>query len=340
MKLRSAIPGLLGLLTWASTAAAQDVAVDINEGVVSHYQMDPDALDATLTDAIEKGIHIADFSSYLRATANAVTLSTAGMGADYASPPKLFEVGGSVGTAVNSAGIRLGRGDEEIPDFGFAFQAAAMGGVNLGLLAPGSKFMHRFVLYANGMGAKTTQKHVEGTFRNLGARLQYQAIPGINARIVKWGGLLVTGGWEWTVYNLSLVRPLPIQAEQDGMTFTWQATGTYDIDTHGSTIPLEASTSLRVLPVTTWVGLGADVNTTSAYSLIKLGGDIHTSIYGDYVPVGKANVHRQAMNRADTLVGRAFTGLQFNILMVKLYGQVNWGFNGGFGANAGARAVF
>ena len=336
------IAALLGAtLTWGSSPAlAQSVTVVVNDGVAQHYHLDADAIDQGLTSLLEQDLHLVDLNSFLVAMANADMLSTKGMGADYASNVRRLVVGGGVGTAVNSAGIRLGKGGKEIPDFGFAFQATAMAGVNLGFLLHDEIFFDRMILYVNGMKAETSYEHFDGWMENAGVHLQCKVLRGINARVVRWGGLDVTTGWEWSGYHMGLSRSLPLTGKVDDMRVSWDAKGTYTLDTTGSSIPIEVSTNARVLMLTGFAGLGVDVNDALGKSLMKLSGDVTGTLYGTDMALAKALVQKHGHGRADVVVGRIFVGAQVNAWMVKLYGQANWGLNGGFGGHTGVRVAF
>lgn len=339
LRLIQATP-LLFLALASAPVHAQSVTVDVNEGVCQHFRLDAKALDDSITGVIQENLHLVDLDTYLVAMANAAMLSTKGMGVDYASNVRRFEVGGGVGTSVNGAGIRLGRAGKEIPDFGFAFQVTGMAGLNAGFLVPGAPFLDRFVIYANGMMANTSQDHIDGRFENVGGHLQFKAFKGINARVVRWGGLDLTSGLEYTGYHLDLNQPLPIQGTMDTLTLTWDAEGTYTLDTTGLSVPVELSTNVRALFLTGFAGMAVDLNDALGVSRIKLAGDVDGLANGTHMALGQALVSKYGHGRGDDVVGRLFAGAQFNVLMVKLYGQANWGLNGGFGGHAGVRAVF
>lgn len=331
---------LLAMAGLPGTVAAQVVTVDVNEDLAAQYGIDAGRLESELTESFDKELHLADMSGYLAGMANAAALSTRGIGVDYATSPTHFISGGSLGTAVNKGGGTLGRGGKELPEFGFAFQAAVMMGLNLGAFDEDRGFFDRWVVYVNWLMADTHQVPVEGSLHNFGAHLQLELIRSRDGKVLEWGGVDLTGGYEWSYYALDLAAPLPVKASADDVEIVWKATGTYFIESVGRSVPLEASTSVRLLFLTGFAGLGVDLTDVSARSKVSLGGRFNVDVRGESVELGGVNAHVSDIGRGAQVVPRVFGGLQLDLWMLKLYGQLNYGFNQTFGGHAGVRAGF
>jgi hypothetical protein len=322
-----------------SQAHAQSIDINIDAQKAKEYNLDVSSLEENLNNAVSDQLNIGDQTVFLEGMANAAALATKGMGVDYASNPKRVVFGGSFGTAVNGVGASLNRGDNSVPEGGFSFSASAMVGVNLGFGNEDSP-MSRFRLYANGMVLGTSGESFDASIYNYGAHLQFQLVKPRMSTAAEWGGLALTSGYELSGYVMELSSALPVETEQDGVSLKWDALGTYNITSVSDTIPIELSTNVRVLIATLYVGGGADiVNVGSATSEISLGGDISASAYGETDTLGDITVSLDGEGFADDLVPRAFVGLQADILVVKVYGQLNVGFNDSFGGHVGVRVV-
>ncbi|MCB9777197.1 MAG: hypothetical protein H6742_01370 [Alphaproteobacteria bacterium] len=330
------------LLLWtalAGPAAAQSIEITLDEQAVRDAGMNPDELQDEIEGSVSGDLKLADQTAFLQQMARAVLISTKGMGVDYASNPQHFLLGGSVGTGVNSAGARFGRGDDGLPLGGFAFQASLMGGLNLGAFGKPDGFFRRVVIYVDGMYADTKLDPFTGKATHLGAHLQLQLIrPGEGGGAVEWGGLAVTSGYEWARYEMSLEQGLPIDVA-DGT--TWDATGSMVLSADAESIPVEISTNLRILVVSVYAGAGADVNLGArGDSEFRLDGPVEFSAQGVDRTLGTVVVSHQDEGVVEGVVPRGFVGAQAELFMVKLYGQLNVGLDDSFGGHVGARLVF
>lgn len=319
---------LLGL------AFAQEITFDFDEASLEQAGLAPEDVEGPLEGAVTEDLHLVDQTTYLGHMAAAAALSSHGMGVDYASNPQRFVVGGSVGSAVSGAGAQFGRGDETLPEGGFAFQVSGMAGVNLGALADDDSFWRRFVVYGNGMALNTRNDTFAGRLENYGAHLQVQLVKPRIGALVEWGGLAVNGGYHVSNYEMELTSALPVS--QGGM--TWDATGTYVIAANSWSIPAEVSTNFRLAFLTLYAGVGQDFMTnTSVVSAIEMTGPITTELQGNDVTLANLKVaHHQTASDARPLP-RGFAGVQMNLFMVKAYGHLNATLDGGFGGHVGLR---
>ncbi|MCB9794090.1 MAG: hypothetical protein H6741_15350 [Alphaproteobacteria bacterium] len=319
-----------------ASALAQEVTITIDPQLAEQAGLDPDQLERELSAEIPQDMHGLDLDTYMERMAKAAILSTKGMGVDYASNPQKFVVGASVGTAVNGAGVQLGRGPEALAEGGYALQLSAMGGVNLGLLADEESFWRRFVLYGHGMALSYSGDPFAGELLNYGANLQVQLVKPRIGKVVEWGGLALTGGYEVSDYTTTLAYPLPLDAGD----VTWTATGTYRVSASTVSAPVELSTNLRFLMFTVFGGVGQDAWASgSASNRAALSGPISTTVDGEPLTLGTAEVSMAGASEVSWAMPRAFVGVQADLLMLKLLAQVNGTLDGGFGGHVGLRVA-
>ncbi|MBM4367276.1 MAG: hypothetical protein FJ102_13780 [Deltaproteobacteria bacterium] len=320
-------------------AQALEFNVDLDlPAEMAEAGLDEAQLEEEMAAKINEKLHVADMGGYLDQMANANVLSSKGMGADYGSDMQRFCVGAAFGTAVNGAGINFDGGEEALPETGFALQIGLMAGLNLGAFSDDDSALRRFKLYVSGMSATTARDPFEGTFFNYGGHLQIKAIKGGSATDpVRWGGLDLTGGYEFSSYELSLSQDMPINADP----MEWMATGTYRIGADAQSIPVELSTNFHVLVVTAWAGAGVDYNLSgNAESSISVDGPISVTYDGKTEEAGHASLSLSESGTAASFTPRAFVGLQADIIFLKLYGQLNVTLDESVGGQLGARVVF
>lgn len=330
------------LSCWLGVARAQTVTVDVDEAKASALGLDPADLEGQLAALIDDQLYTTDNDWYMSKYANAAAMAIKGMGVDYASNPKKFVVGASLGPAVSGVPFSLSRGPESLPDGGFAFMAAGMVGVNLGLLDGGQQTpLDHVVIYANGMAFNPpANKAFQASMFNVGGHLQLSfGGPVKIGGVAEWGGIALTGGVDLSSYHLSLQQELPLEQDVDPAKVKWTATGTYDLGSTTTTFPLEVSTNLRVAVVTPFVGGGVDLNTANAGSDANLSGPIDATAAGQTENIGSASVTLSGAGSADPVAPRLFGGLQLGLSAFKIYGQLNYGFNQTYGGHVGVRVA-
>lgn len=331
------LPVLPVLLALAPTAAAQSIIIDIDDATASKYGLNAQELENTLRGQMSQDLKIDGQEEFLRQMGAANMMAAKGMGADYASNPQRFVLGGGFGTAVNGAGVSFNRGSEGLPEGGFSFQAAALAGVNLGVASPEESGLRRVMLYVDGMVASTNPDPFKASTTNLGAHAQVKLIRPKPAKgLLEWGGLDVTSGYEWSRYRLSLTQELPVEVEE----MTWKATGTLAVETDSASVPIELSTNVRVFILSLFAGGALDLSLDSlTESEISVSGPIELQIENQNGTLGSASVDLGESAAIEGVTGRLFGGAQVNLLMVKVYGHLNVGLDGSFGGHLGARVA-
>lgn len=310
----------------SGSAAAQEVRVVVTDPLIDAPQLQSD-LQAVADDRL----NVAEQEDFLRQMVQATALSSRGMGVDYASGVQKFVVGGSFGSALHGQGAGFGPGSGLLPSGGFAFQGAVMGGLNLGALALPESALRRFVIYGHGMASAGGNEPFSSRAVNGGAHLQVQALRVRDAGVAGWGGIALTTGYQYTAYTIGLDDTVPLTAGDT----TWEAQGSYDIQARSHSIPLEVSTHMRTGPVTVFGGGGIDFITGgTGTSSVDLYGDLENDAGQS---VGEALLTFDTSADDGGVVPRVFGGLQVNIALVKLYGQLNVALPEGFGGHFGVR---
>jgi len=336
--LRALKVGLGTALLWtvSGTAAAQEWRINIQEDGAEALGLDPAALENELETAFSDELKVIDQTAFLEDMAAASVMSAKGMGADYATNPQRLVLGYSVGSAATGAGFTFGRGDQALPTSGFAFQMAALVGVNLGVLGDEESQLRRLTLYANGMVADTKPAPFEATTYHVAAHGQIKLIrPGGENQggPIEWGGLDFTSGIEITSSRLTLVSGFPLNYDQ----IRWDAVGSYEVETNATSIPLELSTNVRILVLTVFAGGAFDLTqSATADSTISLAGALR-STGAVQTDIGSAQLTLSDTGSAGAYTPRAFAGAQLNIVMFKVYGHLNAAMDGTVGGHVGLR---
>jgi hypothetical protein len=318
----------IALALGGSRASAQEFQLVIDDpntdASLVQQEMGPDVIDS---------FRLGDQQELLEQMAAATALSARGMGVDYASSPQRFVLGGSVGSALNGTGAGFGYGDGLLPQGGFAFQGSAMAGLNLGAFVDDKHPLRRFVLYGHGMAAGGGRDPFSARAVNGGGHLQVQVLRVRDMGPAGWGGLALTTGFEHTAYALTLEQSVPIETT----VATWEADGSYEVQARTNSVPIELSTNMRAAFITVYGGGGVDFMIFGdSQSDIDLRGELTDD---DGSRVGEALISWSDAIEVSGVTPRFFGGLQINIFMVKLYGQLNVSSPAGFGGHTGLRVA-
>jgi hypothetical protein len=331
-----------GTMIWLAAvlpaAAQSNVVFDLNDQQAQDLGIDAQAVADELGQEIGDQLNLVDNASYLQAFADADAIAMKGMGVDYASNPKKFSIGAAFGSGVANVPLTFVRSPTTLPEGGYAFMASIYGGVNLGILTPSDDALDRFTLYVNGLAFDPPgSKSFKGSMKNWGVHAQIKLVGPVNAKVLEWGGLDLTAGYEHSFYALTLSQALPLTQKVAQADLTWTATGTYTISSTAGTVPLELSTNLRVLAITAYGGVGVDVDTAHADSQASLSGPIDAKVGGQSENLGTASVSLTDTAQAEPFSPRLFVGAQVNVLAVKVFGQLNLGLDDAYGGFLGAR---
>jgi hypothetical protein len=325
---------VLLLLALTDAALAQQISVNLDPTLSAAAGVNADTYDDQMRGAMNEQLSLDDQQDFLVKMANATTMSTKGMGVDYASNPQRFVAGVAFGSAVNSNGVRLGWGDNYLPNGGFAFQLAAMAGINFGVGAKDGSPARHFRLYVNGMASQANHAPFTGDLLNLGAHMQFNLGGPTSQKKTAWGGFNLTTGFEHARYRVGLAESVPVESGK----ITWDADGTYEITATSNSIPVELSTGMQLRILSPFLGAAVDITPQgNAVSDIALTGDITVRADGETQKIGSATASISSVGQGDLFTPRFFGGLQINLAYLRRYGQLNAGLDRSFGGHVGAR---
>lgn len=338
---------MLAALALSAPALAQSaVSFDVDPDLAASIGFDPSEVEAELETNLSERLRLVDADRFAASMAEAAAIAGKGIGVDYATNPTKFAVGASFSTGVNASGIQLTRDPSSLPAAGFAFQASAMAAVNLGLLAGTAGddefgFWDRFVVSAHGLTftSPAGQRVFQGWMANVGGHVTVKLIGRGSKGALEWGGLDLTSGYERSMYRLSLAGDTPFRRDVSGGEITWDARGTFDLAAAVDSVPLELSTNLRVSVITWFVGAGGDLNVGRAEIDGGLSGPISASGGGGAGEIGTGSITHAARGEADPIAIRGFTGVQVNIMPVKLYGMIQASSRTSLALQAGLRVA-
>ena len=318
---------LVALLASASAARA-DTSVNVNlspEGQMLAMAMGvtPAELAAQIKTRIDDAYHTGEINNFLKEFTNATSFSARGLGVDYASAPKSLLIGLAANLALaGNPDIH----DTSHPTGGLAVNFGLMVGMNL------SEWDHpRWTVFANGFYQKASVGDLEGSITSAGAHLQYNLIQpaatGGAATLVRWIGLSLTSGIEYTRWDLGTggtTLSTKFDVSGGGMTqpITLDSTGRFDLTSNAVTVPVEATTGIRLaLLATLYGGIGIDF-TPAGNSTVNAGldGNLHTA---DNRDLGTVSITGTGDNKGSPGQVRVLAGGQVNLWKLKIFAQAN-----------------
>lgn len=330
--------------SWVGGAAlAQTVTFEFDKKKAEALGFDKQelaTLESDLSSLISDQLKTDAPDAYMEQFAEADAIALKGMGVDYASNPKRFVVGGTLGTGVSGIPLTFSRGDA-LPEGGFAFMASLHAGVNLGMIVPGEDdLFDRFLVYVNGMALQSPKNDVfAGNLYNVGVHGQVKLIGPMQvaAKLVEWGGLDFTTGYERSYYEIELTQGFPISQQVGSSVVTWDATGNYVMSATSDAVPLELSSNLRVFVATVYAGVGLDLHSARAQAEASLSGPVDSASGSTSTNIGTATVSLAGAGQATPAQPRAFVGVQLNAGPAKVYAHVNVATEERFGGFLGVR---
>ncbi|MBS1982711.1 MAG: hypothetical protein JST16_00950 [Bdellovibrionales bacterium] len=293
------------------------------------------ALDELQTQVNDALLKAAEADTYLHAVSNSLATSSAGVGVDYATPFDVFALGVSAGTGADlgsNSVSDLMSGDVKAEDVkGFAAQTAVVVGFNPGSVSKsnwGPIEPHRLRLYFSYFSMNDfTKDKFHLNFSSFGLHAKYQIIEEKNwaHKLVKWGGLDVGAG----IHRASMKASISESVTQsqtissNGLNTTVNFSGdlTAGADASTTTIPLEASTYVRLLYVLAmYTGVGVDLNFGSTSAVANGGGPI-TSSDSNIGATGALDLGESSSPNKTNV--RYFLGGQFDVGVANIFVQYN-----------------
>lgn len=311
-------------------------------------------LKSSLESEINKQFQVLTVTDFLKAMSNAQAVTNKGQGVSYATEHTLFVAGGSLGAGLNTTSGFDFKTSGGLPPIGFGAQASAMLGISLAsfpLPELGPIDPKRLTIFINYMGFEFNDvvDSLEIKTSTFGLHAQYKLLDGINFAglgFFNWGGVLLTTGLDVSSNTLTYKIGQKINVQSSGQTYTWtpNSSSTLILDASAFSIPIEASTSVRVLYLlSVFGGIGIDLNMGESSMKANLNGPITDS---GNVQRGSASLTMDESKGPSFGDVRFFTGFQVNLVPLKntnilsLYAQVNTSVSGNYGLHAGARIAW
>ncbi|MBX3720339.1 MAG: hypothetical protein KF713_00745 [Turneriella sp.] len=321
-----------------------------------------------LMSKIAEKYQLSALSDITRGNATSQSLATMGAGTAYASGNYTFIVGGGGGVAVNAVNQTLGDvftklGDlsgDGLPRFGIGGQLSAMVGMNLSNLRTprylGPLELSRMTVLVNVMSASsnnlTSGLNLSATVAGL--HVQYQ-LTRARGSALQYGEILLTTGFDYSRLAASYdstsgkgLTPVVVGSGTSGdQLLVWNPTGTMAITSGSGTIPVELSTSTRLLYfLSLYAGGGADFNVGKATTDINLSGTVKGNNGSGENIVGNGTLAVSNSATPQFASARGFVGLQFNLIpgrtgaVVGFFAQASITTLNGLGGQFGVRCAW
>lgn len=335
--MRTCVAVTLLVLLAAGSASAQ-VTVNIDPGAGKDFAdklgIDLPSLQKQAQTEIEHLFQTYRLKDYLRSFGDAQAFTTRGLGVDYGANFRWFEVGVAANVSVNAERNFV---PEDVPGRppvgGLATNLTAMAGLNLGMIG-----LRPITLYGNYFAKSARFGDLDGHLDNYGAHVQLRLFgpsrhETLWAAFVRWGGIDVTSGVDHSRMTLGLSKSLrtdfPLVVNGEPMASVTATTmGSFDATLETWSIPLEVTTSFRLLYIATiYGGAGFDWQLGGQSDLdMKLQGSLHGDIPSQNVSANLGGATIAAHDSAVPSAGkvRGIFGVQATVFIIKVFAQVNF----------------
>jgi len=306
-----------------SSPSADQFAAAISGGTMTANQ-----LAAQLAGQVDSLFQTANLSSFLHDFQNAQSFASKGLGVDYASEATLAEVGAAFSFATNIDRAYKPSGSYTDPPIsGGGANISLMGGLGMGLVG-----FDPLMLFGNWFKWNGSLGALDGSFHNWGLHGQLRLFgPSRKMSAVKmlirWGGIAVTSGADYSHVSASNSKSINSTLYVvPGAPVTVTSTGnlTFTLDQTTWSVPLEVTTSLRLLSlVTVYGGLGFDWQLGGG-SEMKIAMAANLSSGSQYQSLGTATINAAGKVSPSPARVRDIVGVQLGIMdLVRLFVQVN-----------------
>ena len=271
---------------------------------------------------VDSAYHTDQINSFLKEFTDATSFSARGLGVDYSSAPTGFLVGLAANlAAAGNPDIH----DTQHPTGGLAVNFGLMLGMNL------AQWDHpKWTVFGNGFYQKGSLGDLQGSITSAGAHLQYNLIEpaasGGAGTALRWIGLSLTSGVEYTRWDFGTggtTLSTSFDASGGGMTqpITLNSTGKFDLRSNAVTVPIEATTGIRIaLIATVFAGAGIDISAGKSTVAAGLDGHLNTS---DGRDLGTVTITGNGNSNGSPGTFRVLAGGQVNLWKLKIFVQAN-----------------
>lgn len=367
MKRKTAILCLLATCTSLSAGTYTDGSGVIN--LASTADAAYGAKVSTLLAKIADRYQLSSLDSVTKGASTAQSLATMGAGSTYATGNYSLLVGGGIGVAANGVNQsltdivnKLGDiGGDTLPKFGIGVQVSALVGLNLGTLRTprylGPFELNRMTVLANFFNISSNAiTGLAASATVAGVHAQYQLRRPSRYGWLMYGEFLLTTGFDYSRLALSYdsttgakaMTPVTVgSGTATDPQLTWNPGGTVALSSGSGTIPIELSTSVRVLYfLSVYAGGGADFNIGKATTDINLSGTVSGTNGGASSNLGTGSLSVSKSATPQFASGRGFAGIQINLVpgrtgnILGLFVQGSATSIGGFAVQTGLRMAW
>jgi hypothetical protein len=337
--MRTRVAAVVVVLLCGARAARADVTVMIDRGTAGsdfakRVGLDVGVLESQARTELEHLFQTYRLHDYLRALGDAQAFTTRGLGVDYGANFRWFEVGIAANVSVNAEKNFVPHDVPGRPPVGgLATNLTAMAGLNLGFLG-----LRPVTIYGNYFKKSAQLGDLHGDLQNLGVHLQIKLFgperhETLWAAFLRWGGIDITTGLDRSRMTLTLSDQLhtdfPVGVGgMDVASINIDSKGSFNADMNTYSVPLELTTSFRLLYVLTiYGGGGFDWQLGGGSDLtMSLTGDLIGKIPSQGISTKVGSGEIVATDHADPSRGRlrGIFGLQATLFLVKVFTQVNF----------------
>jgi hypothetical protein len=302
--------------------------------------VDPQQITNDILAQVNNVFQVADVGAFLRDFQNVQAFSSKGLGVDYASETTLAEVGATVSFATSvdkSYNKPSGSYTDPMPLNGGGANISLMGGLGLGLIG-----LDPVMIFGNWFKGSASIGQLDGSYDNWGLHGQLRLLGpsrkmSATKLLIRWGGIAITSGADYSRMTLNAKKDLrssftlpaySADAPQGSISIQNQGTLTFSLEQTTWTVPLEITTSLRLLSLLTiYGGFGLDFQLGGGSDMhINMdAGNLTGKVGGTTVnDIGTASITVNQHANPSPARFREIIGLQLGIFdVVRVFVQVN-----------------
>jgi hypothetical protein len=313
-----AIPFLVAI---GSTTARADATVTINlnsegQSVADEIGLSLPDFEAQSEQKIDALFRLADLPHLLTEMVDTAGFAARDFGVDYAVDPGDVAIGFVADGAIAS--------DESLTSSTHALSATMIdyGGTADVNLAHWS--LPRWTVSASGAYAATTIRGLAGHLISADAHVQYQVVAPPARSRARWTGVTLTSGLEYARLSIGLESTLGNHVDVVGTTghksVHLASTGTLSVLATSFTVPIEATTGVRLLGALDLYG-GGGVDLSHGSSTITLSLDSVLSIDTVQTPIGTAHISASGDAKGTPLGVHGLAGLAIHTAHARVFVQ-------------------
>lgn len=310
---------------------------------------------------INKDLPSAPPQRLMEGMANSSVMAGKGIGSDYASNMSVFLIGAGVGVGADLAKDKDTKSDIS----GVGVAPGFIVGTNLGFLDTSTILgmdTNRLNIYFNFLNYSLDKKMSDEPGKEssaglkmlaMGVHIRYDWIKGSGSKLLGWGGVKFHTGYEYNRTNIdfsSTINETVNETSSNGEILNGTINGkpSAKILVNTGSIPVELSTDVQLLYILSlYTGLGVDYNFGQAKGDGALNaGNSPINCTNGACGAGttvqvKPEANIDATGKVETLLYRAFAGVQVNLPWTRIFVQVDKSLsNDLIGATAGLRFAF